>query len=131
MSGLFPVLGVAASGANAAQTWLTATGDNIANANTVRPAGEEPFRAFQVVTESEPDGGVKVTRIERDTTEPDRVWDPENPLADADGYINRPVVDLSLEMTNMMAAQRLFSMNLAVHRTGIDTYRQALNIGSR
>lgn len=51
-------------------------------------------------------------------------------MADEDGYINRPVVDLSLEMTNMIAAQRLFGLNLAMHRTGVDTYRAALQIGT-
>lgn len=65
MSDLFPVLGVAASGAHAAQTWLTATGDNIANSNTVKPADQEPFRAFQVVTADDPAGGVTVKSIER------------------------------------------------------------------
>lgn len=131
MSGLFPVLGIAASGTNAAQTWLTATSDNIANSNTVKPAGEEPFRALQVTSTDDPEGGVKVTGITRDQTPPDRVYEPENPMADAEGFITRPVVDLSLEMTNMLAAQRLFQLNLAVHRTGLDTYRQALQVGAR
>lgn len=131
MSDLFPVLGIAASGANAAQTWLTTTGDNIANANTVKPAGEEPFRAFQVVSADDPDSGVRVAGITRSDAPAERVYDPDNPLADDEGYVTRPVVDMTLEMSNLIAAQRLFGMNLAVHKTGVDTYRHALQIGSR
>lgn len=130
MSGLFPILGTAASGANLAETWLTATADNIANSNTVTPAGQEPYRAKQVVARDVNPGGVEVAAIERDQGTPDRVWDPENPLADGEGYVTRPVVDVGLEMTNMMAAQRLFQLNLAMHRTGVETYKQALSIGS-
>src|SRR3954470_13578764 len=101
--GMFGALDAASSGASVANTWLDAISDNIANINTVRPAGEEPFRARLVVAQAVEgnDGvgaGTRVGAIEERKGEPEQVFDPDNPLADAQGYITRPMVDLSEEM---------------------------------
>ena len=42
MSSPFGNLDVSGTGLNASQRWLESIADNIANANTVRPATEEP-----------------------------------------------------------------------------------------
>lgn len=130
MSGTFAILGTAASGVALANQWLAATSDNIANVNTVRPAGEQPYRAKQVVAAPLTDGGVAVKENTFTNAAPDMVYDPDNPLADAQGYITRPVVDMTTEMTNLMVAQRLFQINLTTHQAGVEAYRSALRIGS-
>lgn len=130
MSGPFGVLDVAASGVNVANTWLAATSDNIANLNTVRAPGVEPYRAKQLIVAPQYDGGVAVQQTTEDAAAPDRVYDPGHPLADADGYLTRPVVDLATEMTNLLMAQRLFQVNLNVHKAGVATYQSALQIGA-
>ena len=129
-AGPFAVLGTAASGVDVANRWLSATSDNIANVNTVLPPGQQPYRAKQVVAAPVADGGVAVAGVTRSTDAPDRVYDPGNALADADGYVTKPVVDLTTEMTNLLVAQRLFQVNLTTHQAGMDAYRTALRIGS-
>jgi flagellar basal-body rod protein FlgC len=105
--------------------------DNVANVNTVRPAGQEPFRAKLVVAQSLPGtAGVAVQGIVAQGGKPDVVYDPENPLADKAGYVTRPKVDLTEEMTNMLMAQRLYQANLSVMQTARDSYQQALKLGS-
>ena len=134
--GLFQALDTATSGVSVASTWMNAISDNVANVNTVRPAGEEPFRAELVVAKAlgspgQVGTGVAVQSIERKAGDPEVVYDPENPLADAQGNVTRPLVDMSEEMTNLMIASRTYQANLSVMDRVRDAYMQALQIGRR
>jgi flagellar basal-body rod protein FlgC len=132
--GAFDAINIAASGADVSQLWLEAIAHNIANVNTVRPADEEPFRAKLVHAEEALDDagvgtGARAVEIMESDAEPMWVYDPEHPHASEDGYVVRPVVDLSKEMADMIAAQRSYQMNLQVIRTSEETYQAALRIG--
>jgi flagellar basal-body rod protein FlgC len=128
--GMFGALDTAATGVALGRTWIDASSDNVANINTVRPAGEQPFRARLVVARARADqDGVEVERIAQKGGPPEVVYDPENPLADQAGYVTRPQVDLTEEMTNIMMASRLYQANLSVMQTARDSYQQALKIG--
>lgn len=130
MSGMFGAIDAAASGVGLGRVWMDTIADNVANVNTVRPAGEEPFRAAQVVAESVGDqGGVRVAGLAAKGGTPEVTYDPTNPLADAQGYVTRPQVDLSEEMTNMLIANRLYDANLSVMQQARDSYQAALQIG--
>jgi len=127
---MFGALDAASSGVTLGRTWMDVVSDNVANANTVRPAGQEPFRASLVVAQSrEGTAGVSVAGLVQHGGAPDVVYDPENPLADDRGYVTRPKVDLTEEMTNMLMANRLYSANLSVMQQARDAYAQALRIG--
>jgi flagellar basal-body rod protein FlgC len=105
--------------------------------NTVRPAGEEPFRARFVVAQAlgaefAPTGsGVEVGAVVEDGRDPTRVHDPQHPLADAAGYVTQPVVDLAGQMTDLMLANRTYQMNLKTVETAREAYQSALRIGQR
>jgi flagellar basal-body rod protein FlgC len=131
MSGLFGALDAAASGVTLGRTMMDVISDNVANVNTVRAAGQAPFRASLVVAQSLPGtNGVAVQGTVQQAGAPDVVYDPENPLADPAGYVTRPKVDLTEEMTNMMMASRLYQANLSVMQQARDSYAQALRIGT-
>jgi flagellar basal-body rod protein FlgC len=131
MSGMFGAMDAAASGVTLGRTWMDVISDNVANVNTVRAAGEEPFRASLVIASSRPGtDGVSVAGFREQGGAPDVVYDPENPLADSAGYVTRPKVDLTEEMTNMLMAQRLYQANLSVMQQARDSYAQALRIGT-
>lgn len=133
---MFGALDNAVSGATVSRIWMDAISDNVANTNTVRPAGEEPFRARLVVAEAVRDGdgtrgGVRVTGIiENDGIAP-VTYDPENPFADENGMVTRPVVDIGQEMTNLILASRSYEANLSVVDRVRDAYLAALRIGQR
>ncbi len=130
--GMFGAIDTASSGVHLGRVWMDSVSDNIANLNTVRPAGEEPFRARLVVAQSRPgQDGVAVAGIALKGGAPVIVYDPDNPLADEGGYVTRPQVDLSEEMTHMLVAQRLYQANLAMIQQARDTYSAALTIGRR
>jgi flagellar basal-body rod protein FlgC len=132
--GMFSALDTAVSGVNVHGMWMDAIADNVANSNTVRSADEEPFRAEMVQVQSvrgegRIGAGVSVRAIERKEGDPQMVFDPENPLANEEGYVVRPVVDMAEEMTNMMIASRAYQMNLNVMDRVRDAYLAALKIG--
>lgn len=128
---MFGALDAASSGVTLGRTWMDVISDNVANADTVRPAGQQPFRASLVVAQAQPGtDGVAVSGLVQQGGPPDVVYDPENPLADSKGYVTRPKVDLTEEMTNMLMASRLYQANLSVMQQARDSYSQALRIGS-
>ena len=128
--GMFGALDTAATGVALGRTWMDAISDNVANINTVRPGGQAPFRAEEVVAQSLPGTqGVTVAAIDQKSGTPQVVYDPQNPLADANGNVTMPVVDMSEEMTNMLVATRLYQANLNVMSQAREVYQAALQIG--
>ena len=126
---MFGALDAAATGVRLGRVWMDTISDNVANANTVRPAGELPYRAREVVARSLDGRGVAAAGIVEQGGAPEVVHDPDNPLADADGYVTRPKVDLSDEMTKMLMAGRLYQANLSVMQQARDAYSTALQMG--
>jgi flagellar basal-body rod protein FlgC len=57
------------------------------------------------------------------------VHDPSHPLADENGMIRMPDIELGDQMTQLIAAQRGYQANLAVVERARDAYAQALQIG--
>lgn len=132
--GAFDALDIASSGADISQMWLDAIAHNIANVNTIRSADEEPFHSKLVHAEEALDDngigrGARTVQILESNGEPMWVLDPDHPLANEEGYVVRPDVDLSKEMTDMIAAQRSYQMNMQVIKTNEETYQAALRIG--
>jgi flagellar basal-body rod protein FlgC len=133
---MFDAMDTAVSGATAQRVWLDAIADNVANINTVHPAGEEPFRARLVYMTEQKDSdgsgaGVKVNSIVEHGEQAPMVFDPNHPFADENGNVSLSNVDLGVEMTNMLLAQRGYQANLRVVEQARDTYRSALQMGTR
>ena len=130
--GTFDAIGIAGSGMNVYQTWIDAISDNLANVNTVRSTDEEAFRARYVVASSVDYGtpaGTQVSSIELGDAEGRLVYEPGNPLADTEGYVRYPDIDMSSQMTHPMMAQRGYQANAAVVDRAKETYQAALQIG--
>ena len=56
-------------------------------------------------------------------------YQPDNPLADAKGYVRLPDIDMGEQMGNLIMAQRGFQANAAVIDRARDVYEAAINIG--
>ncbi len=131
---LFNALNIARSGTLVSRTWMDAISDNVANVNTVRPAGDEPFRARLVVASAvrDADGtarGVRVDSIREAPGEAGQVYSPDHPLANEAGLVTQPLVDLGQEMADLILASRSYEANLSVIDRVRDTYMAALRIG--
>ena len=57
-------------------------------------------------------GGVKVEGIVEDQTPFNTVYDPSNPDADEQGYVQMPNVDVTKETLDMMSVTRAYSANI-------------------
>jgi flagellar basal-body rod protein FlgC len=59
-----------------------------------------------------------------------RVHDPGNPLADEDGYVTQPNVNVVEEMVNMISASRSYQTNAEIMNTAKTLLLKTLQLGS-
>lgn len=110
--------------------WLDSVSDNIANINTVRGTDEEAFRAHYVIAQAgEGTTGVYVQGGAYGSAEGRMVYEPDHPLADAEGYVRYPDIDLGQQMGDLIMAQRGYEANAAVVDRAKSTYEAAIQIG--
>lgn len=135
---MFSSIEIGRTGVGMASHWLDAISHNMANSNTVTPGDEEPFRALHNVVrplEGGPfaDTGSGVTTVAqvREEGEPAIVQDPDHPMADEDGNVALPVLDMTGQMVDMMAAQRHYQINLRTVQSAREAYQSALRLGGQ
>jgi flagellar basal-body rod protein FlgC len=130
---LFDALSIAGSGMMAHRKWLDAVSDNISNINTASRTSEDAFKErmvdVQAVDYGSGDGGVRVAGVQFGSGEGRTVHEPDNPLADADGNVKYPDIDLGDQMAELMMAQRGYQANAAVVERAKDAYQAALQLG--
>ncbi len=133
MSGPFHSLAISGSGMDVYQTWLDAIADNVANINTVTSTDEPAFQERFVIAKAKETGGrfagARVDRLEFGDPEGQIVYDPTHVLADEEGFVRLPGVNLAHQMTHMLVAQRAYQANVSAFRTARDAYQRALQIG--
>ena len=127
--GAFDMLRIAGSSMGMHQTWLDALANNIANVNTATRTSEKAFQGQMVVAAADPNGGVDVAGIALSDGQGRVVNDPTNALADADGNVRMPDIDLASQMSQLVMAQRGFQASVQTTKTAQDTYNAALQIG--
>jgi flagellar basal-body rod protein FlgC len=119
MNDLFRAFNISASGMYAQRVRMNVVASNLANYESYRANGE-PFRKLEVVFQALEDpknlsmGEVPVRVVEiRQSNEPFRlVYDPTNPRANQEGYVQKPNVELVKEMADMITAVRSYEANL-------------------
>lgn len=127
--GAFDMLRIANSSLGMHQTWLDALANNIANINTVRSTDENAFQAQMVMAQARTDGGVDVSGVALSDPEGRVTYQPDHPLADAEGYVRLPETDLASQMSQLVMAQRGFQSSVQVTKNAQETYSSALQIG--
>jgi flagellar basal-body rod protein FlgC len=126
----FNVIGVAASGVTVYRKWLDAVSDNIANIDNVSKTSDKAFQARYVVAQEAQDGnGAQVGGLALGSAEGKLTYEPDNPMADTDGYVRRPDIDLGSQMAQMIMAQRAYQANLSMVDRARDSYTAAINLG--
>ena len=126
----FDAIGIAGSALTVHRKWLDAISDNIANVNTASATDGDAFQERYVIARANTrDGGVNVASTALGSAEGRLAYDPANPLADEDGLVRMPDIDLSAQMSNLIMAQRGYEANAAVVDRAKSTYEAALQIG--
>jgi flagellar basal-body rod protein FlgC len=119
---MFKIFDIAASGMSAQSLRLNLVASNMANADSVSSSTDQTYRArqpvFQVLLDeanmNAPTVGVRMAGVVESKAPLIKEYSPDHPLADGDGYIFRPNVNLVEEMANMMSASRSYQGNVEV-----------------
>lgn len=132
--GPFAGIDIARTGLGYNKYWLDTIAHNIANVNTVTTPGQEPFRARMVVamplaTNTSQGGGVIVGQVLDHQGDPPMAFDPDNPLANEQGYVQGAVVDLAGEMADMILASRSYQVNMTVFKEARDALETTTTLG--
>lgn len=153
--GFWNSMKIGASGLTAQRVRLDVISNNIANAETTKTKEGGVFQRSDVVFRANDQPGflpvllkatndtqhksavissaamkgVEVTEIIKDPSPGTRVYEPNHPDADEEGFVEYPNVNLVVEMTNMISATRSYEANINVISAIKRMATKALDIG--
>lgn len=155
----YSTLRIAASALTAQRLRADVIANNVANMNTTRTAEGGPYRRQQVIFQAQqaplsframllaqrmgslpgpagqpafteaPGQGVAVVSVGPDGRPPKRVYEPDNPDAGPDGFVEYPDIDPITEMADMLSATRAYEANVTTLNAAKAMALKALEIG--
>jgi len=134
----FKIFDVAGSGMSAQSVRLNTVASNLANADsisgdpkTVYKARHPVFEAVRAAMSQQQGGGaaVRVKGIMESQSTPAARFEPGNPLANSEGYVYSPNVNVVEEMVDMISASRAYQNNVEVMTTTKDLMLATLRLG--
>ena len=146
-------INIVGSGITAQHLRLDVISENITNINTTRTEAGGPYRRKMVVFQAqnatrdafrvamdrargmvsnapfETSGGVRVVEIVEDPSDFKLKYDPTDPDANGEGYVELPNVDLVKEITDAMAASQAYSADVTAFNVLKSVISSGLEIG--
>jgi flagellar basal-body rod protein FlgC len=131
---MFSIFNISGSAVSAQAQRLNVVASNLANVDAVAGPDGQAYKARQVVFQTTPMGpdgaaGVRVSAVNEDNTPGRRVHEPNNPMADAQGYVTYANVNAVEEMVNMISASRSYQNNVEVMNTAKSLLLKTLQMG--
>jgi flagellar basal-body rod protein FlgC len=138
----FKIFDIAGSGLSAQSVRLNTVASNLANADSVSGDPATVYKArhpvFQAVRaqmqgaasmDNQSQAAVRVSGIVESQAAPQLRYDPGNPLANAQGNVYAPNVNVIEEMTDMISASRAYQDNVEVMNTSKNLLLATLKLG--
>jgi len=133
------IFGIGGTALNAQLIRMNTTASNLANAGTTASTEKDAFRGKRTVFKALIDqemthagapyvGGVKVDKIVDDQKPIPKIYDPNNPMSDKDGFVYQSNVNEVTEMVDMMAASRSYQNNVEVVNTARELMMRTLEV---
>jgi flagellar basal-body rod protein FlgC len=135
MSSSFRIFDIAGSALSAQSVRLNTVASNLANADAVSGDPSTVYRARLPVFKAAPEvagqqtPGVRVLGVTESQAAPDKRYEPGHPLADAEGYVYAPRVNVVEEMVNMISASRSYQGSVEVMNTAKTLTLRTLDLG--
>jgi len=136
---LYNIFDIAGSAMSSQTTRLNLVASNLANADTVSSSTNNTYRSRQPVfatvlqdtmgKSQTASKGVKVLGVVESQAPLREEYAPQHPMANEDGYIFKPNVNVVEEMANMMSASRTYQNNVEILNTAKQLLQQTLKIG--
>ncbi len=157
---IFNIFGISGAGMGAQQRRMSVVAGNMANAETTRTPEGGPYQRRNVLFQatSMPTAGtfssvlattsakhftggvrdqggsmqsIRVAGIEESSRPPRKVYDPQHPDADTEGYVAYPDINVMEEMVDMLSAARSYQANLTAFGATKTLVRRLLEMGRR
>ncbi|MBM4217666.1 MAG: flagellar basal body rod protein FlgC [Gammaproteobacteria bacterium] len=134
------ILKLAGGALNAQTVRLNTVASNLANIETVASSEATAYRAKRPVfatvleqasSELQSGFGVNVLQITEKAGVNAKVFDPNNPLADPDGYIYRSNVNPLEEITDMLDASRAYETGITTATTARELMIRTLDMNTK
>lgn len=141
---LMQIFDIAGSGMSAQSLRLNTTASNMANANSAASSADQTFRARHPVfapmfndamsdvfngAAGAASSGVRVAAIVEDGRPLQPRFEPGHPLANEEGFVYYPNVDIVEEMTNMISSSRAFQLNVDVMTAARTMMQRVMSLG--
>jgi flagellar basal-body rod protein FlgC len=136
---LFNIFTVAGSAMTAQNQRLNVVASNLANADSAVTSNGQPYKAKQVLFMSIPSAagtdpnnaaaGVKVSRVIEDQSPMKLIYEPTHPMANEEGFVTMPNVNVVEEMVDMISASRSYQNNVDMMNTAKTLLLKTLSIG--
>ncbi len=136
------IFSIAGSGMNAQSVRLNTTASNLANADAASSSADQTYRGRHPIfaalnndvlnmdaKSNSANIGVEVLDIVESDAPLQPRYEPNHPLADGEGYVYYPNVNVVEEMTNMISASRSFQMNVEVMNSAKQMMQRVLTLG--
>ena len=142
---LMQIFDIAGTGMSAQSLRLNTTASNMANANSASSSADQTYRARHPVFApmfndamadvfAGPESvstGVRVLGVVEDARPLQPRYEPGHPLANEEGYVYYPNVDIVEEMTNMISSSRSFQLNVEVMTAARTIMQRVLTLGQQ
>ena len=131
----FKIFDIAGSALSAQSVRLNTVASNMANADAVAGSADAAYRERLPVFHAQPmqggadTAGVSVLGVVESTNAPEKRYEPGHPLADAQGYVYAPNVNVVEQMVNMISASRAYQGSVEVMNTAKSLALSTLNLG--
>lgn len=131
----FRIFDIASSAMNAQSLRLNTVASNLANADSLSSSPEAVYKAHLPVFKALPDplapdsAQVQVLGVVENQSAPQKRYEPGHPLADGEGYVYAPNVNVVEEMVNMISASRSYQSSVEVMNTAKDLALSTLTLG--
>lgn len=131
----FRIFDIAGSAMAAQSTRLNTVASNIANADSVAGSADAVYKARMPMFQAQLDAanpesaGVKVLGVMESQVDAQKRYEPGHPMADAEGYVYAPNVNVVEEMVNMISASRSYQSSVEVMNTAKELAMRTLSLG--
>ena len=131
----FRIFDIAGSAMAAQSARLNTVASNLANADAVSGDEASVYKARLPVFKAVPDATaadsaqVQVLGVVESEAPAEKRYEPGHPLADAQGYVYAPNVNVVEEMVNMISASRSYQSSVEVMNTAKDLALSTLTVG--
>lgn len=131
---VFGGMRISASALSAERLRMDVVSSNVANMKTTRTKDGGAYRRKVAVFEENYDEklgmlGVRTKAIKEDKSPLRKLYEPNHPDADKQGYVEYPNVDILVEMTDLISASRSYESNIDTLNAQKNMISKALEIG--